>query len=244
MASRMSSTARSVESLPVQPSLSSFSLAGDTDFDLPKRSDPPGQTYTKYPRSAVHRARLLECLHDSLPETVTIHLGIQILGVSNVAETKKARVHFTARGVPKVDPPSVDGGAHIANGSQAPNPATTTVPKEEHFEADVVVGADGVKSLTRTLLELPAPEEAGDKAGNPSSFRYTGTYCYRALIPMDQALKVDPPNSEEVGNTLHRPRMAFGPGRHFTIFPIEQHSVRSCNASYSRFSFSCFFKNR
>lgn len=190
-----------------------------------KRSDLPWQTYTKYPRSAVHRARLLECLHDSLPETVTIHLGIQILGVSNVAETKKARVHFTARGVPKADPPSVDGGAHIANGSQTPNPTTATAPKEEHFEADVVVGADGVKSLTRTILELPSPPEAGDKADKPSGFRYTGTYCYRALIPMDQALSVDPPNSEEVGNTLHRPRMAFGPGRHFTIFPIEQHSV-------------------
>lgn len=198
-----------------------------------KRSDPPGQTYTKYPRSAVHRARLLECLHDSLPETVTIHLGIQILGVSNVAETKKARVHFTARGVPKVDPPSVDGGAHIANGSSTPT--YTPTPKEEYFEADVVVGADGVKSLTRTLLELPSPPEAGSKADKPSGFRYTGTYCYRALIPMDQALKVDPPNSEEVGNTLHRPRMAFGPGRHFTIFPIEQHSV--CCRSSPRFSF-------
>jgi hypothetical protein len=164
----------------------------------------------------------LECLHDSLPETVTIHLGIQILGVSNVTESKKARVHFTARGVPKVDPPSVDGGAHIANGS---TPINTPTPKEEYFEADVVIGADGVKSLTRTLLELPSPPEAGSKADKPSGFRYTGTYCYRALVPMDQALKVDPPNSEEVGNTLHRPRMAFGPGRHFTIFPIEQHSV-------------------
>ena len=166
---------------------------------------------------------MLEVLHDSLPESVTVHLGIRILGVSNVEETKKARVHFTAKGVPKPSPPSLEGGATVANGSQTPGVST---PVEETFEADVVIGSDGVRSLTRTMLGLKSPQEAGNKAGTASNARYTGTYCYRALIPMDKALAVDPPNSEAIGNTLHRPRMAFGPGRHFTIFPIEQHSVR------------------
>jgi hypothetical protein len=41
MGSRMSSTARSVESFPIQRSLSFFSLAVDTDFDRLKRSDLP-----------------------------------------------------------------------------------------------------------------------------------------------------------------------------------------------------------
>jgi salicylate hydroxylase len=110
----------------------------------------------------------------------------------------------------------------MTNGSQS---RTDVTPVEEYFEADVVVGSDGVKSLTRSALELRSPREAGDRAGGPSCFRYTGTYCYRALIPMEEALKVDPVNSERIGNTLHRPRMAFGPGRHLTIFPIEQHKV-------------------
>ena len=159
-----------------------------------------------------------------------MHLGVRIIDVSNDTAGKKARVHFTAKGVPQATgPPSLEGGAHLVNGSQS-------VPKDDVFEADVVIGADGVKSLTRSMLDLPAPKEAGDQASRPSAHRYTGTYCYRALIPMDQALKVDPPNSEAIENTLHRPRMAFGPGRHFTIFPIEQHSVGPCVVScrYSR----------
>lgn len=162
-------------------------------------------------------------LYNALPENVTVHLGIRITGVENIPERNKARVTFTSKGVPPAQPPPTEGGAHVVNGTNGPS--SSAAPQEQSFEADVIIGADGVRSVTRTMLGVPAAEEAGNGAGKPAVQRYTGTYCYRGLIPMEQALSVDPENSVEIGNTLHRPRMAFGPGRHLTIFPIEQHKV-------------------
>lgn len=172
------------------------------------------QTYTKYPRSAVHRARLLEVLHRSLPSSVTVHLGVRVTGVKNLASEGKARITYTASQPPPGATPALPAGASIA---QAP-----VVPKEEHFDADVVVGADGIKSVLRGIMAVPAPPEAGKSAGEPAGQRYTGTYCYRALVPMEKAMELDVP---EQGIFAQKPKMVFGNGRHLTIFPIEKGKV-------------------
>lgn len=174
------------------------------------------QTYTKYPRSAVHRARLLEVLHRSLPASVTVHLGVRVTGVKNLPTEGKARITYTASQPPPGSTPALPAGAALAH---AP-----ALPKEEHFDADVVVGADGIKSVLRGIMALPSPPEAGNTAGTPAVQRYTGTYCYRALIPMEKAMELDVP---EQGIFAQKPKMVFGPGRHLTIFPIEKGKVGS-----------------
>lgn len=175
-------------------------------------ADLGGKTYTKYPRSAVHRARLLEVLHRSLPPNVTVHLGVRVHSVENLPEGQKARIHYTSS-QPTGTIPKLNGGAHLA---------TTTEPKEETFDADIVVAADGIKSIIRSVLSLPSPPESGAAEGKPSNQRYTGTYCYRALVPMAKAQELDVP---EEGILAIKPKMVFGPGRHLTIFPIEQGTV-------------------
>ncbi|GHJ86132.1 hypothetical protein NliqN6_2534 [Naganishia liquefaciens] len=173
-----------------------------------------GETYTKYPRSAVHRARLLEVLHGSLPSSVTVHLGVRVTGVKNLPAEGKARITYIASQPPPNSMPSLPAGAALAQ--------TPVVPKEEHFDADVVVGADGIKSVIRGIMAVPAPSEAGNAAGKPASQRYTGTYCYRALIPMEKAMELDVP---EQAIYAQKPKMVFGQGRHLTIFPIEKGKV-------------------
>ncbi|KAJ9123085.1 hypothetical protein QFC22_001275 [Naganishia vaughanmartiniae] len=182
-----------------------------------------GETYTKYPRSAVHRARLLEVLHKSLPESVTVHLGVRVHSVENVVDDDgndkegKARIFYTVSKPPAAGPlPPLNGGAALDT------PSATTGPQETHFDADVIIGADGIKSVLRTTLQPPAPSEAGSAGGKPSTQRYTGTYCYRALVPMDKAKALD---DEQRGWDAARPKMVFGPGRHLTIFPIEKGQV-------------------
>jgi 2-polyprenyl-6-methoxyphenol hydroxylase-like FAD-dependent oxidoreductase len=136
--------------------------------------------------------------------------------VENVGN--KARLTYTSRG-------------KAASSGGDDNDVTTT---DNSMDADVIVGADGVKSVIRTALELPSPPHAypslkqGDDAAAapllpPASYRYTGTYCYRGLIPMDLAKSIDVGTDEE--NTAAKPRMWFGPGKHILIFPIDQGTV-------------------
>ncbi|KAJ9112604.1 hypothetical protein QFC19_000624 [Naganishia cerealis] len=175
-----------------------------------------GETYTKYPRSAVHRARLLEVLHKALPASVTVHLGVRVHMVKNLEQDKKARISYT-----KSKPPPGSALPNLGSGA-ALDATDNKEPLEEHFDADVVVGADGIKSVLRGIIHVPSPSEAGRAAGQPSSQRYTGTYCYRALVPMAKAQALDDPGK---GIFAQKPKMVFGPGRHLTIFPIEQGTV-------------------
>ncbi|KAJ9124516.1 hypothetical protein QFC24_003307 [Naganishia onofrii] len=177
-----------------------------------------GETYTKYPRSAVHRARLLEVLHKSLPPSVTVHLGVRVHSVKNLEKENKARISYTISKPPAATPaPPLNSGAALETA-----PPGSTEPQESHFDADVVIGADGIKSVLRSSINVPAPTEAGNAAGKPAGQRYTGTYCYRALVPMTKAQELDEP---ERGILAQKPKMVFGPGRHLTIFPIEKGTV-------------------
>jgi len=83
----------------------------------------------------------------------------------------------------------------------------TSPPHQPHpdatFEADVCIGCDGVKSAVRASLGL------GDVV------RYTGTYAYRGLLPIPQAVA-------RTGEVARVPRMWIGPHKHVLTFPIEQ----------------------
>ena len=61
---------------------------------------------------------------------------------------------------------------------------------EAQFEADGCIGADGVKSVIRGYVvpDLKTP------------FRYSGTYAYRSLIPMDRVVEA---NGIHVGTIAH-----------------------------------------
>lgn len=64
--------------------------------------------------------------------------------------------------------------------------------------ADVVVGADGIHSVTRDTLVEDRP-------------RYSGQVMYRGLIPADRL----------PGHSAHpRVRLWLGPGRHFVSYPV------------------------
>ncbi len=139
-----------------------------------------------------------------MPSNVSVHFGCRVNTVSNVPG--KAVLTYTCR------KPSPEGGEEIVS--------------EETMEGDVIIGADGVKSVIRTTMGLPSAKHAYPSLKEnlpPASYRYTGTYCYRGLIPMEVAKQADLIKDEE--NTITRPRMWFGPGKHILIFPINQASV-------------------
>ncbi|PSR97603.1 putative salicylate hydroxylase [Coniella lustricola] len=74
-------------------------------------------------------------------------------------------------------------------------------------EADAIIGCDGIKSRTRSILvgeDHPA-----------ATAMYTHKYAYRGLIPMQQAIQV---LGEERAVNSH---MWLGPNRHVLTFPVD-----------------------
>jgi salicylate hydroxylase len=141
-----------------------------------------------------------------MPSNVQAHFSTRVNGVENVGN--KARLRFTA------SRKGVQGGEG---------------PSEEGFiDADVIVGADGVKSVIRTALQLPSPKHAfpslEGKELPPASYRYTGTYCYRGLVPMDKVKAIEP-EDQAVPNSAAVDRMWFAKDSHILTFPIEHGTV-------------------
>jgi salicylate hydroxylase len=141
-----------------------------------------------------------------MPSNVQAHFSTRVNGVENVGN--KARLRFTA------SRKGVQGGEG---------------PSEEGFiDADVIVGADGVKSVIRTALQLPSPKHAfpslEGKELPPASYRYTGTYCYRGLVPMDKVKAIEP-EDQTVPNSSAVDRMWFAKDSHILTFPIEHGTV-------------------
>ena len=86
-------------------------------------------------------------LVSKLPASVKVTFGARITNVTQTAD--KATLHYD-----QLD----------AEGKKI---------REESFEADACIGADGFKSVVRTSL-WPNLKDSG--------FSYTGTYVYRALM--------------------------------------------------------------
>ncbi|KAJ4387911.1 hypothetical protein N0V93_008514 [Gnomoniopsis smithogilvyi] len=72
--------------------------------------------------------------------------------------------------------------------------------------ADAVIGCDGIRSFCRRLI---VGED--DPSASP---RYTGRYCHRGVIPMDQAVKA-------IGPVAQTRRLILGHDRHILMFPVK-----------------------
>ncbi|KZT56920.1 FAD/NAD(P)-binding domain-containing protein [Calocera cornea HHB12733] len=75
-------------------------------------------------------------------------------------------------------------------------------------EADVLVGADGIKSVTRRVMY-------GDKAESIEP-KWSGCIAYRGLIPMEKAVS----NLGE--RTAYRPSLWMGKARHIIQYPVSR----------------------
>lgn len=71
---------------------------------------------------------------------------------------------------------------------------------------DAVVGCDGIRSSCRRIL-------VGEDEPSASP-RYTGRYCHRGVIPMDQAVKA-------IGPVAQTRRLIVGHDRHILMFPVK-----------------------
>ncbi|TPX11132.1 uncharacterized protein E0L32_007993 [Thyridium curvatum] len=99
---------------------------------------------------------------------------------------------------------------------------SATTQEGEVFKADLVVGADGIKSICRPLL-----------TGQPDIPRDTGDVAYRILIPGDKVL-ADP----ELADLITDPCTTSwcGPDAHLVGYPIrngEMYNIVVCATSYN-----------
>ncbi|KAI0172964.1 FAD/NAD(P)-binding domain-containing protein [Hypoxylon sp. FL1284] len=79
-------------------------------------------------------------------------------------------------------------------------------------EADIVIGCDGVNSRVRRII-------LGES--NPASYpSYTKKYCYRAVVPMDEARKVMGEGRTTVGGKSMTRFMYNGPSAHCMTYPV------------------------
>lgn len=102
-------------------------------------------------------------------------------------EEAGARLHIGRR-VDSVAP--VEGGAEL------------TLDGGETFRADLLIGADGVKSVVRKLFEPSAPH-------------FTGHICFRGLIPV----------TPDVEHLAKHPGMHIGPSRLVVRYPVRNSEV-------------------
>jgi salicylate hydroxylase len=140
----------------------------------------PGNTIST---DHVQSKRVLEVLLNLLPPNVTKHFNSHVTEVHNI-EGQKGQ-HSRAR-------------LHV---SPSQNHRDPDWPGEVwKFDADAVIGCDGVHSVVRTCLGLNSgPNGAG-------RVRYTGTYAYRGLLDMKTAVKKE-------GESVKEPIMWVAPNK-------------------------------
>jgi 2-polyprenyl-6-methoxyphenol hydroxylase-like FAD-dependent oxidoreductase len=112
---------------------------------------------------------VLEILLPLLPSNVQTEFSTRVSDVENVeaTATRSAHVRLTIEPSQKHNNPDW--------------PGTT-----RSFEADVVIGCDGVKSVVRNCI---GARGLGSIAGQTQ--RFTGTYAYRGLLDVTDARKVN-----------------------------------------------------
>lgn len=72
---------------------------------------------------------------------------------------------------------------------------------------DTVIGCDGIRSKCREMIV-----GKGHKYSTPV---FSGRYCYRAVIPMDEAVAA-------IGPVAQTRRLITGHGRHILLFPVQK----------------------
>ncbi|PPQ90620.1 hypothetical protein CVT25_006704 [Psilocybe cyanescens] len=85
-------------------------------------------------------------------------------------------------------------------------------------ETDLVIGADGIKSTTRSAVIGPGDHHIA----------FSGTFAYRALVPMD-VLMADGIKTD----IKSRPHCWVGAGKHIITFPIKNDTMLNVVAFYT-----------
>ncbi|KAK6601763.1 mannitol 1-phosphate dehydrogenase [Botrytis cinerea] len=135
-------------------------------------------------QSTAHRRSLMDILIKLLPSSCDVRFGKRLVGiVSSVSDLCCGSHH-----------PHANVTLQFQDG-------TTSI-------ADLVIGADGVKSLCRDIVLAPSFNAEAFKA------RFTGKIAYRGLIPMEEA-------KARIGEKAGQRIFYLGHGGHVVSFPVE-----------------------
>jgi salicylate hydroxylase len=138
-------------------------------------------------------------------ELVTIPLGQEALDHYGAPAYFIHRADMLSALSGQIDPSRIRLGARVVGVDQDEHSATVVLDSGERLTADLVVGADGIKSALREQLVGSA---------HP---RFTGTVGWRALIPLDKLAHID--------LEPHGQHAWFGAGRSAVAYPMRDDSV-------------------
>ncbi|KAM0146137.1 hypothetical protein ACHAQE_010890 [Botrytis cinerea] len=135
-------------------------------------------------QSTAHRRSLMDILIKLLPSSCDVRFGKRLVGI-------------------------VSSVSDLCCGSHHPH-ANVTLQFQDGTKsiADLVIGADGVKSLCRDIVLAPSFNAEAFKA------RFTGKIAYRGLIPMEEA-------KARIGEKAGQRIFYLGHGGHVVSFPVE-----------------------
>ena len=92
-----------------------------------------------------------------------------------------SRTHFNKRcisiSIPEADPGAEKVKIHFADGTEA--------------EADVVLGADGIRSAVRSYVVGRQKGARQNDFGRKGDAAFTNTIAYRGLVPVDEVAKLN-----------------------------------------------------
>jgi salicylate hydroxylase len=128
------------------------------------------------------RARALDAFLPLLPSNVSVEFSAHVTKVENIrcSDERPARVQLSIAPSEHRDP-EWQGNVRT-------------------FDADIVIGCDGVKSAVRHSLGLTGQDGSGGQV------RYTGSYAYRELLDMETAVRMN-------GEGVRVPAMWYAPGK-------------------------------
>lgn len=130
-------------------------------------------------QSTAHRRSLMDILIQLLPSDCDVRFGKRLIGIISSTDSKPSESKVILQ---------------FQDGSTS--------------SADLVIGADGVKSICRDIVFAPTNHAEALKA------RFTGKVAYRGLIPMVEAKK-------SIGEKAGQRMFYLGHGGHVVSFPVE-----------------------
>ncbi|THH10191.1 hypothetical protein EW145_g1489 [Phellinidium pouzarii] len=144
-----------------------------------------------------------------LDEGIGIHRVTFLEALVHLVDPNKT--HFNKRCISLSTPSESCTQINFADGTSA--------------EADVVLGADGIRSNVRSYVVGSATQDHhvngnGNIPASPVRAVFTNTYAYRGLVPTEQLKSLG--MKTDLSKTLH---CIAGPGKHIITFPIKDGTV-------------------